>query len=374
MVCLFAQALGAMLAAHKLWPVLRWQMAFPREAAPAESNALSSLLSGTVNFLSGASQSLGAPWRFYYEWEQFSFVGPLPWVLGLAAIAAAVLQPWKTLRASRDAVTLLYALLLVAIGLALAVGNASTNLGGVFASLPLLSGIRGFGRYQILVVFGLSILTGMGVVALSSSWRGHRHWRVAEALLAITTMVPVLAQTGVLVWHVSATPNSELLARYQSPDRPDIPELVTVRPVRDWEARDQSSLILGGFWIANCYSNLWLPVLPELARPGLRLPISNPPPERIRYLRTNEMALEYPAGRPVALNLRLLGGFELNVPSFRRGNRVHVRGDDQVDGLIMIRAIYPGTREGVVLSSAALVLTLGLFFRWLATRRARAAQ
>ena len=371
-ICLLAQVLGAVLAAHKLWPVLRWQMAFPREAAPGESNALSGLLLGTVNFLSGASQSLGAPWRFYYEWEQFSFVGPLPWMLGLAAILAVAWRPWKTLRASRDAVTLLYALLLVAIGLALAVGNGSTNIGGVFASFPLLSGIRGFARYQVLVVFGLSVLTSMGVAAVSRSWRGREHWRIAAALLAIATVVPVLAQTGLLVWHVSGTPNSELLARYQSPDRPDLPELVTVRPVRDWEARDQSSLILGGFWIANCYSNLWLPVLPEFARPGLRLPISNPPPERIRYLRRNELALEYPAGRPIALNLRLLGGFELNVASFRRGNRVHIRGADQAEGVITIRAIYPGTREGVVLSSAALVVTLGLFVRWRTTRRAMA--
>ncbi len=83
------------------------------------------------------------------------------------------------------------------------------------------------------------------------------------------------------------------------------------------------------------------------------------------------MALEYPAGRPIALNLRLLGGFELNVASFRRGNRVLIRGVDQAEGVISVRAIYPGTREGVALSSVALVLTLGLCARWMATRRAR---
>ena len=184
-------------------------------------------------------------------------------------------------------------------------------------------------------------------------------------------MVPVLAQTGVLVWHVSATPNSEILALYRSPNVVDPPELIAPKPRRVWQAGHQSALLRRGFWVANCYTNLELPALAKRIPRGQRLAISYPPPERIRYLSVNEIALEYPAGLLVSLHLRTLEGFELSVPFFRNRNRVVIRGADQSEGVVSIRAIYPGPRTGVAFSAVALVSTLGLCVHWLATGRAK---
>ena len=368
--CLSAQALGVVLAAHKLWPILRWQMTSPRAAAPDESNSLWSLLASTVGFVSGTAESSFTPWRFYGQWEDFAFVGPLPWMLGLGAILAVALRHRKALRGSGDASPLWYALALVSIGLALAQGNAPTSIGGAFASVPLLSGVRGFGRYQVLVVFGLSILTSMGVAGLLSL-RDRGRWRIAAAVLATATVVPVLVQTGVLVWHVSATPNSEILALYRSPGEVDPPELIASKPWRVWQAGHQSALTRQGLWVANCYTNLELPALAKQIPRGRRLAISYPPPDRVRYLSKNEIALDYPAGRLVSLNLRTLEGFEFNVHPFRHRNRVIIRSADQTEGVVSIRAVYPGPRTGIALSAVALVSTIGLCVHGFATRSAK---
>lgn len=365
---LLAQVLGALLAAHKLWPMLRWQLAYPREAIEPAANSAASLLLGTVSTVSGAETSPSAPWRFAFEWETYAFVGPLPWVLAVAAILVVVLRPRKLAGGSGDASALAYALVLVATGLALGLGRTPVDAGGTFPGLALLSGIRGFGRYQVLVVFGLSILASLGLVAICS--RVVAGSRVVPALLVIATAVPVLAQSGLLVWQVSAIRNAEILAHYPSRGRRDPPELVGARPHLEWEAGHQSALIGEGLWVANCYTNLAIPGPAPFVAAGQRLALSDPPPERIRYLHGNELALDYEAGRRVELNLRLLGGFELNVPVARRGDRLVIRAADQSEGFIRIRASYPGMREGMALSGvAALVSALVLCVHWLSTRR-----
>ena len=69
------------MAAYKLWPVIRWQLDFPRERVAFERYELFETLAATLDFVpSYFDRGIEAYWQRYSGWEHNAFVGPLPWL------------------------------------------------------------------------------------------------------------------------------------------------------------------------------------------------------------------------------------------------------------------------------------------------------
>ncbi len=361
---LVAHALGLGLAAYKLWPALRWQLDRPRSGVFTESHGLFEVLANTLRFVPGGGRLALQPWLEMRAWEQHAFVGPGAWALAALALGMSAGRA----RSRPQAGIAAYATVLVASGLALALGNGHpASPAQAFGSLPLLDGVRGFGRYQVLTVFGLSILAAQGFASLRALAAGRPRLRLLAPALALASAGPVAAQAASFVWNLPATRNRAILAYYGSPPRPDPPQLLGMDAVPMARAGHQTSLLERGFWIANCYENLTLPG-GALALPvGARLPLTDPPPVRLRSLGARRLELDLREGGSgwVDIELRVPEGFETNAPASRRGGwRASVRRADLSGDTLAIAAAYRGPREGALASAAtaAAALALGLRF------------
>jgi hypothetical protein len=376
---LMAHLLGLWLAAYKLWPVVRWQLDAPRHGVWSESRDLALVLWNTVT------------WAVTFTRGPNAYVGPGAWALALCAIAGAAWshRPGRTPRhPSPAAGATLFGSGLVAAGLALCLGNENP-LGPayLFRYVPLFSGVRAFLRYQILVVFGLSVLAAVGVSMLDRWLPRTRPGRAAVAAAALVALAPVVLQAALMAWNVPAEPKARIAAKYALADHPRPPEMVMMFP-RDIYSEFVAhpgpvvTLLERGYWIANCRSDLTLPHhrffteplrYPRFQRPygwtvkpgGSTIPLSVPPPIHVERITRNAVTLRYPPGldADILLNLPVLKTFRFNAPAhpYDQG-RVRFRAKDLPEGRLTITAAYPGPAAGAVASAAGLVATVAFFF------------
>ena len=358
-----ANVLGIWLAAYKLWPVAQWQLLNPRPNVFPESHGPLAVLAGMLGFVPGfwGSELLGP--RDPFLLGGGAYLGPVPWLVAALPVVRLLRG-----RASGDAgggrapdrLVTGFALALVLLGLALALGNANPwSPASWFRYVPILSGVRGFFRYEILAVFGIAVLVAQGVAGL------HR----TRTVLAFLAVVPLLAQAGLLAWRIPARSKAAIAARYGGLSRPDPPELIGV-----WLGlrQDRTVVLQEGYWIANCYDNIAMPVRRITARAGARVPLSDPPPQRLVDLGRDRLTLSFAPGVEGAIRLLLPGleGFEYDAPvrSMREG-RAQFRARELTGDRLTIRARYPGVREGAWASAlGGVALGLGGL---LAARRGR---
>ena len=370
---LAAHAIGAWIAAYKVWPMVRWQLEYPREGVHFESYGVGEVLWNTLRIVPeyGAMHA----WRGYPEWEYNAFVGPLPWLLALLAtalLARRMLARGSAPSADPPSWATGFGLLLLAVGFALSVGNDTAWSPAVlFRHLPVFEGIRAFARFQILIVFALAILTAEGLAGLARRFPDPRVRRPAIAALTLGIVAPLLVQTGYGVWNIRADSNQEIFERYDLPPGGDVPQQVW-----NWSKkgslpipRHSTALLERNYWVANCMTNLTLPrAIPDLPF-GSVLPVSNPPPESVEWVGSNQLRLRYPPslrGR-VWLNLRILDSFDFDAPVGIVDWRVVVDAAALTDHQLTITARYPGPREGAMASAFGLVVGAG-FFVWLFRR------
>ncbi len=349
-----AQLLGLWLAAYKLWPAIRWQLAVPRSGVRLESYTAWEVIQNTLIFVPDHFTPGQQPWHNFPSWAYGAYVGPAAWALALFALFATVWQHRTRGGAATPALsTTAFGLALVAVGINLSLGNDHPlSVAYLFRHLPILEGIRVFARYEVLVVFGLSVLVAVAFRAVTDLAGDRLGARVIRAGLALAVAAPVAAQSAFLIWNVGALPQWEIAASYEAADRPDPPELIGVMTPGNRGASHQTSLLARGYWIANCRSDLSLPLAPAVAH-GSVLPLSSPPPVAIAALTRDTLTLRYapPPRGPVRLNLRVLDTFRVDPPVRRGpGDAVYFRGGDLRDGAITLRASYPGPAEGALAS------------------------
>jgi len=383
---LAAQALGAWLAAYKLWPVIRWQLLSPRRFFAPESYGLGEILLASLRWIPSRDLLAVNPWQHVVEsatppwgpWELYAFVGAVPWLLAAIAVTLRLLGRSRTVASGPAGFDVAaYGLLLVVLGVATTLGSGHpASPAQWFGTLPLLSGVRAFGRFQILTVLGIASLGAAGFAVLERRWsvcRGRPGLLLGVAAAAAT---PVIAQAALLVWDIPATPKAKILARYGDPPHPDPPELVAVSSgVR--EGGHQTTLLESGYWIANCYTNLTVsgatPPLPARTR----APLSEPPPIALTSLAHDRLELAYAPDDEgwIRLRLRVLDGFEVDAPIRRDDAFPSIRRRDLVGGRLRIRAVYPGPREGLVATLAGVVVAAlwAAAWRWRASASAPGA-
>jgi len=303
------------------------------------------------------------PWHVFSSWEYNAYVGPLPWLLALCVFAIPMLRPmFDRASAKPDSgarsiePSAWFAVGLVVLGIWFALGNDRAIAPGyLFGGLPLVEGIRGYARFQVLIVFGLAILTAHGIAAISSIARNPR---VIPALCALV-LAPVLVQAGALVWNIAAEPNREILALYGRADS-ETPLLVRTRTRRLQSSRHQTPLLAAGYWIANCRSDLALPGVAPLTRSQRTAPLTVPAPDRLADLTRSSVSLAYspdPSGT-VKLNLRTPFEFDTSVPVDASVNKLTFERSALAGEPFTMTARYTATTEGAIASGVAAAATL----------------
>ncbi|HKA15730.1 MAG TPA: hypothetical protein VKH41_11980, partial [Myxococcota bacterium] len=366
-----AHALGILLAAYKIWPIVRWQLDAPRTGVFREAYSLWNVLENTVLFVPAYFDQ--APLRPHYQlpnWGYNAFVGPVPWLLAIAVLGAVAAHRFRARGGPPPADPLAagFAAALIGLGFWLSIGNAHPlGLGSVFERLPVLSGVRGFNRYQTLIAFGVAILCAQSFPMLAARWRVSGG---GCALLAAGCAVPVLLQTAFLVWNLPATPRAAILASYPHDPAADgrAPRQIVQVPFQIDHSGQQAVLLDAGYWIANCYS----PVTPA---PGAgphgltnaKIPLSSPEPVSARIAGPDRLVLEYPPGLSgdVRLHLRVPEQAELDVP-FRRDPETWdavFRAEDLSGGALRLRARYAGPAAGARASAVGVLLAAAFLFR-----------
>ena len=320
-----------------------------------EAYGLLDVLGNTLRFVPDYFQiGKQRDWHVFSSWEYNAFVGPLPWLLALVAVVG-----WLRRRGDRPGgETVGFALLVIAAGVLLALGNDHrASPAYAFAHLPPLDGVRAFARYQVLVVFGLGVLTAGGIATLARSL-SPRLRRPLLAVVAVGAVAPVVAQSGFLVWNVAAERNAEILQGYGGPGG-EPPQLALAHRRRIHESRHETSLLAGGYWVENCKSDV---ALPSERSAKLRfLPLSTPPPEAIERIGRRELVLRYPSdvtGR-VVLNLRSHDGARLDVPSLLVRERMVFQASSLPDRRVTFTSDYPGPGRGAAFSLAGVLASAG---------------
>jgi hypothetical protein len=349
-----AHALGVWLAAYKLWPVAAWQLLHPRSNVYPESRSALGVLGGLAGLVPDfAGEGVLGP-RDPFVLGGGAYLGPVPWFVAALGLIRLVRRRPGGAAGGRppDRVAGALAVAFVLLGFALALGNAHpSSPASWFRHFPLLSGIRGFVRFEILAVFGIAVLVAQAVA-------GSSRMRCVLALLAVA---PLLAQAGFLAWRIPARPHAGIVSSYPGTPPSDLPEFVGVT---QGLRMDRTALLEEGFWIANCYDNITLPMRRVEARRGARVPLSEPPPERIVALGRDRITLSFAPGTGGLIRLSLPGleGFEYDAPvrAIREG-RARFRVRDLTGERLTIRARYPGVREGAWASAlGALALCFGV--------------
>lgn len=375
-VPLGSHVIGLWLALYKLWPAISWQLDFPREIGSAlEDHSALTVLWKAISLSPAAFETgivFGPP---HASWIH---LGPV--AIGLAAVGL-----WAGLRAGRGPsdrrLITTFASLLVIVGFAMSLGNSDPWAPATWLrALPFFSAVRMLVGYQVLVALGLSVLAAQGLASCAARREAAGGSRALVGLLALLAVGPVVAQAGALVWRVSAVPNSWVRAQYEEPLHREPPAPLAIRRYAPGSKKaigvfsHQTTALREGAWIANCVANLSLPGKIRRVPPGLRIPLSEPPPIAVERLTRDRITLLYPPAEQgrIILNLGALRSFEFDAPITEwQGPKAVFRRRDLRNERLTMRAVYPGPVLGASLSLAGAVVGAA-FFAWLARRESRA--
>jgi hypothetical protein len=306
-----ALGLGGLLAAYKLWPVVAWQMATPRSVGNVtESLTVADVVRNLCRFTTDFHDPKAADFanQAWFRWEYAAFVGwPALLVLALAGMCRLRLGP----RAPKTSAVLpLVGLVAIACGINLALGQGNPwSIASHFGGIPLVEGIRVFGRYQILVVFGIACLVAWAIPAMAELLPAQGR-KGAAWLLGAAVAGPAMLQTLVLISAIQSTNQAELAAAGPLPRLGPVPLLA--HKASDGST-NQTYLLDNGYWVSNCYEPLSV-VRPTLA--AAIAPLSEPAPSSIVDLGSDSLTLGYDAapGGQLHLNLGDASHVQVSVP------------------------------------------------------------
>jgi SAM-dependent methyltransferase len=357
---LLPHGLGILASTYRLWPIAKWQMDHPRQGVVEEAYGALDVLGFTQRWVedyrSIAAIFSGQVWGY---WEYNNYVGPAALAVGVLGLVGALTRSRQGLGSFRLAV---YAGLLIALGLGLSLGNGRLGTPGqLFRHLPVLSGVRVFTRYQVLMTFALALLVAMAFAGplLQRVARPLRRWVAAAA--AVLVCGPPLWAAARIASRIQAISYAEIASQYELP-----PPGVTPLSIAPKAINHQTFFLERGYFIARCYEPLnlgkrWmgaplqagvaaplsLPVgslgAPELERDAIRLRL---PPEGERFL-----ALRL--SLPPAFEASLAGN--TSIPGLYAFDRGQPPGDE-----LVLRAVLPADRQGLAVSLVSFGLAVVL--------------
>lgn len=345
-VTVYPHVFAAGAALYKLLPAAAWQRLHPRTGVHDESLFPTQIFANLIRVDSDYDNMLAQAFegQFWFLWEYNAYIGLMP-------LAAALLVLFRYRRDPTRLRRLIFPGMLVVSGILLASGNEHwASPGYWFRHLPLVSGIRVFGRYQILIVFGIALIAGFGFKEILDLAKAREKLRaVITALLIGLTLVPLLLQNALHIKNIRGVSFATLGDIYQPPSPQGVPLLVAMQGnfVKTGITHHDYLLRRGGI-VANCYDPL------TLARPKAPftvdqrwLPLSVPEPQNLSVTPLS-MALGVEADPQADLSLYLTeGAFPVTVTDRRVQN-----------GDVLISAQIPGLRAGIWASACSFLAFL----------------
>jgi hypothetical protein len=306
--------LGLVVSAYKFIPILRYQQDNPRGGVEWERIPLDVIFDNLTRFstryeASAPAVFVGQKWGY---WEYNAYIGLTPLLMAAAGIAISIklfgAKPYKKKKrdakkegASEQDFGLAYVTFGIAIlvtGVLLSLGNDhGLSPASIFHKLPFFSGIRVFARYQILILFAVSVL---GAFFLAVGERMVPQWKKALWACAILGAGPGIYQTFTLVKDLRSTSVSELQTSYGFNHTP-VPQLAKQSNPAEGTSM-QSYLLREGYWVANCYEAI---SVPGIDWPGTTLPLSGPTAPNKVNLGSNYFELIFDGGTLPQEDLRL---------------------------------------------------------------------
>lgn len=361
-----AHGLGAALAAYKLWPMISWQLARPRTSLRPEALSFGDVMANTLRYIPDYHE-LAARYfdaQVWSAWEYNAYVGPVAW--GIVPVAAAWWLRAKMQDKQRglpDPLLPLCGLVCCALGFLLALGNENpVGPARLFEHLPLLGGIRIFGRYQVLIVFGLGLLVAWSVAVVASRIESERRRTAAQALLAACVCAPALWQAGALAGNVERVDEAWLRQKYALTGSPAAaPELAVQHFDPATGGSHQNHLLREGFWVNNCYDPMNIDRV--FFRADRLRPLTTPAPERVVGVTSDAITLAFDASATGRVLINLVAGadFEFNVATrAERDGRRSFLAEDLPDRTLTMRRPPVVEMQGAAMSLAGLLAAIGL--------------
>ena len=356
--------LGIGCAIYRLGAVASWQMQWPRSGVLQESYGLMDVLAFSWRWVGtyagGDGVEVFFPRQVWGYWEYNNYLGPV-------ALLLAVLGTSLLLLRQRGRWLLVLPAFCIVAGLLLSLGNGSPQTPGYFfRMLPIISGLRVFTRYQILVDFGVALL--VACVFCDSLWQRLGRMRTVFAvLLAMAVVGPPLAMTAVLVNDVRATPTKDILSLY-----PSFPKTQPPRVIDPVHFGHQTALIQAGYWVVGCYEPL------SLGTSWIGGPLTRGKPESLTdpslpssvELSSDTLTLRLPlvgSEEDVRLRVGVPPQALSNLTLERDGQGQHFFRRGPESDALALRSVMPANRHGVLLS--LFCLCASLFFCPRPTRR-----
>lgn len=253
-----AHACGVMLSLYKLWPAVDWQRRFPRQGVLAESTSPLDVLLNSVRWTEDFVDPMARAFegQTWFSWEYNWYVGLGAWLVALAGIGAYAMRR----RLVGTGGLLAAGGILVVGGTWLAMGNDHPlGIAAAFEHLPLVKGIRTFGRYQVLCLVGLALWVAAGFKALHALAGAASRVRLyGGAVAALLVLAPGIAQTATLVAAIPAKAGKDLGERLPYPPLEGMPQFATQGfDVREgWTFQDE--LLKRGYYVRDCYEPMAL--------------------------------------------------------------------------------------------------------------------
>lgn len=354
LVPLAAHGMGLWLALYKFWPVVMYQLRFPRSGLFDESHTLAELAGNLVT-----------PHPENHETD--AVIGLTALAAGLVVALGALVRIGYPKQRSRERETWAlawYALALVAVGTLMSLGNANPAGPAFVLGRTLLKAVRFYSRYQILTVLGFALLCALAVRLAESAFAGRTARAASGLAVALAIGVPLGACA--LSEKPWVTP---VIARDVLERQLGIAKKIAAPEYLERTVAADAFVIERGYWIPNCYEAIQVPY-PKLdyGRESKLHPIGNPPPARLVELGASHVTLELaesPAGGPATL---WLADYDIYVDV--NGPVVHARRGFGVERAlaggrtVTLRYRFPDDATGLFLSLAGLAVLAALTVPW----------
>ena len=342
--------LGLWLAVYKWGPVLAWQINTPRQGVTLERITLAQAFDHFWRFMPDYLEAK----RYFADqvwgyWEYNAFIGPFALLISCGAVIAFAAR-WLSRKPGKSATPgapgFLLSIICIILGLSLVLGNDSPfSPTSFFRYIPVLNGIRVFGRYHIIDLTGFVILTAYGL-----------------SILFLFVCAPGLIQSGNMMWNIQGLSYRFLENNIYTKLPPAQQNPILAKPWQlPYHIMTQTFLLDHGYFSAECYEPLSGVHLNLSGMPvGFMYPLTTASRFKFADASTNSFSFDFgdDINEKVQVNLAVSPNFKPNIPGQINASGLLVYEPQQIRGKrLTIDTTIPADTWSAVISGVGLLAT-----------------